>query len=62
MMSRKNPLQPDECKRTSSLETVLPHHEIQDRKLHGKREAYKRRNDMYVKAMYGNTLEKEEVR
>ncbi|KAJ7379371.1 hypothetical protein OS493_016607 [Desmophyllum pertusum] len=33
-----------------------------DRKLHGKREAYKRRNDMYVKAMYGNTLEKEEVR
>jgi len=45
-----------------SLETVLGHHEIQEHKLRGKREAYKRRNDLYVKAMYGNPLEKEEVK
>ncbi|XP_020606817.1 uncharacterized protein LOC110045557 [Orbicella faveolata] len=61
-MSRLNPLQPGTCRRTVSLETVLGHHEIQEHKLRGKREAYKRRNDLYVKAMYGNPLEKEEVK
>ena len=44
------------------METVSRHHEIQERKLQGKREAYKRRNDAYVKAMYGSQQEKEEVR
>lgn len=61
-MSRLNPLQPGTCRRTVSLETVLGHHEIQENKLRGKREAYKRRNDLYVKAMYGNPSEKEEVK
>ena len=61
-MSSSNPLRPIECKRTVSLETVTCHHEIQERKLQGKREAYKRRNEMYVKAMYGSPQEKEEVK
>ena len=61
-MSRKNPLRPADCKRTVSMETVSTHHEIQERRLQGKREAYQRRNDMYVKAMYGSPQEKEEVK
>lgn len=61
-MSRLNPLQPATCKRTVSHETVLGHHEIQESFLRGKREAYKRRNDLYVKAMYGNPKEKEKVK
>ncbi|KAL9959672.1 hypothetical protein ACROYT_G033015 [Oculina patagonica] len=61
-MSRLNPLQPTTCKRTVSHETVLGHHEIQESFLRGKREVYKRRNERYVKAMYGNPLEKEQVK
>lgn len=62
-MSNSNPLRTDACmKRTVSMETVLRHHEIQERKLQGKREAYKRRNDTYVKAMCGSPQDKEEVR
>lgn len=61
-MSSLNPLRPLECKRTVSLETVSQHHEIQERKLQGKREAYRKRSEMYVKAMYGSPQEKEEVK
>lgn len=61
-MSSSNPLKPLECKRTVSLETGICHHEIQERKLQGKREAYKRRNEMYLKAVYGSPQEKEEVK
>lgn len=61
-MSQINPLKSNYCRRTASLETVTPHHKIAERKLDGKREAYRARNDLYVKAMYGNPQEKEEVR
>ena len=62
-MSNSNPRRTDACiKRTVSMETVSRHHEIQERKLQGKREAHKRRSDTYVKAMYGSPQEKEEVR
>jgi len=61
-MSSLNPLQPGTCKRTASLETVQGHHEIDQLKLRGKREAYKRRNDLYIKAMYGSPSEKEKVK
>ncbi|XP_074609975.1 uncharacterized protein LOC141864136 [Acropora palmata] len=61
-MTELNPLRPRDSKRSVSLETVSFHHEIEQRKMQGKREAYKRRNEMYVKAMYGNTKEKEEVK
>lgn len=61
-MTDLNPLWPRECQRSVSLETVSRHHEIEERKMQGKREAYRRRNDMYVKAMYGGPKEKEEVK
>ena len=57
-----NPLKPAESKRTVCLETVTPHYDIERNKLEGKREAYRRRNEEYVKTMYGNPNEKEEVR
>lgn len=61
-MSRLNPLQPGTCRRTVSLETVQRHHDIEEQKLRGKREIYRKRNEMYVKSMYGNPSEKEEVK
>ena len=61
-MSQINPLQPYEAKRTVCLETVNPHHDIEKLKIDAKREVYRLRNQGYVKAMYGNPSEKEEVR
>ena len=47
---------------TSSVETATPNQKSAERILEGKREVYRKRNDAYVKAMYGNPVEKEEVR
>ena len=61
-MSRLNPLKPVGCRRTVSLETIQSNHEIQESKIRGKREAYNRKNEAYIKSLYGNQREKEEVR
>lgn len=61
-MSHLNPLKPETCRRTVSLETVQPHHVNHEHKLRGKREIYKLRNDAYAKPMYGNSMEKERVK
>lgn len=61
-MDANNPLQPPEGKRTFSLETKGPHYDNESTKLRNKREIYRRRNDQYVKAMYGDPIQKEQVR
>ena len=61
-MSNNNPLQPPDGRRTVTLETKDLNHDNEQVKLTHKREVYRRRNDQYVKAMYGDTIEKEEVR
>lgn len=61
-MSRLNPLKPEACRRTVSLETVQQHHDIHEHKLHGKREIYRNRNETYARSMYGNPVEKERVK
>ena len=61
-MSNSNPLRPTGCKRTVSLETVVRHHDIQERRWQGKRGTYRRRNETYVKAIYGSPEEKEQVK
>ena len=62
LMSKINPLKPVDSKRTVSLETIAPHHVIEKHKLESKREVYRRRNEAYIKTMYGSPFEKEEVR
>lgn len=61
-MNTNNPLQPPEGKRTFALETKEPHYDNELVKLANKREIYRRRNEKYVKAMYGDPAGKEEVR
>ncbi|XP_032230519.1 trichohyalin [Nematostella vectensis] len=61
-MSKANPLRPGEGKRTVSLETVASQQQVEEHKLRGKREAYMKRHELYVKSMYGNVIEKEQVR
>lgn len=61
-MSNNRPLQPTDGRRTFTLESKGSHHENDQVKLMNKREIYRRRNEQYVKAMYGDPTAKEEVR
>jgi hypothetical protein len=61
-MSDINPLQPSEGKKTVTSETKDTRHDQEQVKLMGKREAHRRKHEVYVKAMYGSSEEREELR
>lgn len=61
-MSNTNNLKTSEVKKTASSETSKNHLDEEQVKLINKREAHRKRNDSYVRVVYGNSTEREEVR
>ncbi|XP_031566364.1 uncharacterized protein LOC116301446 [Actinia tenebrosa] len=61
-MSNTKNLRTPESKKTASSETSKTHLDDEQMKLINKRDAHRRRNEAYVKVVYGNSTEREEVR